>query len=89
MLYFSASVLKAPSSTSRISRRITLSRVVVLPVNVMRLTKNCLPFLTIRIVTSTTGGLFPADCGSGAASAAGAAGSSGSDRRGTCSRENR
>ena len=37
-LYLSASVLKMPPSTSRISRRITLSRVVVFPVNVMRLT---------------------------------------------------
>jgi hypothetical protein len=44
-LYFSASVLNTPPSSSRISRRMTLSRVVVLPVNVMRLTKNCLPLL--------------------------------------------
>ena len=44
MLYFSASVLKTPPSTSRISRRMTLSRVVVLPVKVMRLTKYLLAF---------------------------------------------
>ena len=50
MLYFSASVLNTPPSTSRISRRITLSRVVVLPVKVMRLTKYCSPSCS-RIVT--------------------------------------
>ena len=76
MLYFNASVLKTPSSTSRISRRITLSRVVVFPTNVMRLTKNCCPSC-IRIVTSTSGG--PAlsglpSIGSGAFKAAGASG---------------
>ena len=55
MLYFSASVLNTAPSTSRISRRITLSRVVVLPMNVMRLTKYCWPSCS-RIVTSTVGG---------------------------------
>ena len=70
MLYFSASVLKTPFSYSRISRRMTLSRVVVLPTNVMRLTKYCFPSC-IRIVTSTIGG--PAGVSSSAAaSAAGA-----------------
>ncbi len=49
MLYFSCSVLNTPPSTRRISRRITLSRVVLLPVNVMRLTKYCSPSV-IRIV---------------------------------------
>src|SRR6185295_17095326 len=54
MLYFSDSVLKTEPSTRRISRRMTLSRVVVLPMNEMRLTKNCLPSDN-RIVTSTIG----------------------------------
>jgi hypothetical protein len=53
-LNFSASVLNTPPSSSRISRRMTLSRVVVLPVKVMRLTKYCLPSFS-RMVTSTVG----------------------------------
>ena len=53
----------------------TLSRVVVLPMNVMRLTKNCCPSC-IRIVTSTSGGPVGAGlAGSGAFSASGASGS--------------
>jgi hypothetical protein len=43
MLYFSASVSNTPFSYKRISRRITVSRVVVLPVKVIRLTKYCFP----------------------------------------------
>src|SRR5438309_11953693 len=54
MLYFSDSVLKTEPSTRRISRRMTLSRVVLLPMNEMRFTKNCFPS-DRRIVTSTTG----------------------------------
>src|ERR1041385_8758752 len=54
MLYFSDSVLKTLPSTRRISRRITLSRVVALPMKEIRLTKNCLPSDS-RIVTSTVG----------------------------------
>ena len=77
MLNFNASVLKTPLSTSRISRRMTGSRVVVLPTNVMRLTKYCLPSW-IRSVTSTIGGPSGACAGAGAgegpAAAAGAVG---------------
>ena len=65
MLNFSASVLKMPLSRSRTSRRMTLSRVVVLPTNVMRLTKYCLPSC-IRSVTSTIGGPVGAAAGAGA-----------------------
>src|SRR4051812_28770133 len=54
MLYFSDSVLKTDPSTSRISRRMTLSRVVLFPMNEIRLTKNCFPSDN-RIVTSTVG----------------------------------
>src|SRR5215510_2354571 len=54
MLYFSDSVLKTLPSTRRISRRITLSRVVELPMKEIRLTKNCLPSDSL-IVTSTVG----------------------------------
>src|SRR5204862_4652505 len=54
MLYFSDSVLNTEPSTRRISRRMTLSRVVLLPMNEMRFTKNCLPSDN-RIVTSTVG----------------------------------
>ncbi len=45
MLNFRASVLKTPPSKRRISRRMTLSRVVVFPTKVMRLTKYLLPLL--------------------------------------------
>src|ERR1051325_11512406 len=54
MLYLSDSVLNTDPSTRRISRRMTLSRVVEFPTNEMRLTKNCLPSDS-RIVTSTVG----------------------------------
>src|SRR5512132_2725533 len=54
MLYLSDSVLNTDPSTRRISRRMTLSRVVELPTNEIRLTKNCLPSDS-RIVTSTVG----------------------------------
>src|SRR4030095_7389264 len=54
MLYFSDSVLNTAPSTRRISRRMTLSRVVELPTNEIRLTKNCLPSDSL-IVTSTVG----------------------------------
>src|SRR4026209_2782299 len=60
MLYLSDSVLKMFPSTRRISRRITLSRVVVLPTNEMRLTKNCLPSDSL-IVKSTVGFREPFD----------------------------
>ena len=89
MLNFSASVLKTPSSTSRISRRITLSRVVVLPMKVMRLTKNCLPSC-IFIVTSTIGG--PDGAGFGGSvdrSASGASGSTGVAGRAAGDRDSR
>ena len=59
MLYFNCSVLKMPPSTRRISRRITLSRVVLLPVKVIRLTKYCSPSV-IRIVMFTVGSAGPA-----------------------------
>ena len=54
MLYFSDSVLNTEPSTRRISRRITLSRVVLFPMNAMRLTKYCFPSCSL-IVTSTVG----------------------------------
>src|SRR5438094_3659974 len=54
MLYFSDSVLNTEPSTRRISRRMTVSRVVLLPMNEMLFTKNCLPSDN-RIVTSTVG----------------------------------
>jgi len=47
-------VLKTLPSSSRISRRITLSRVVVLPVKFIRLTKYCDPS-SIRMVMPTVG----------------------------------
>ena len=56
-LNFSASVLKTPFSSSRSSRRMTLSRVVVLPTNVIRFTKYCSPSCR-RMVTSTIAGCF-------------------------------
>ena len=42
-------VLNISPSSSRISRRITLSRVVVLPAKSMRRTKNCLPSSAVRV----------------------------------------
>ena len=54
----------------------TLSRVVVLPMKVMRLTKNCCPSC-IRIVTSTIGGPAARLGRFGAFSASGASGSFG------------
>jgi hypothetical protein len=47
-------VLNGAPSSSRTSRRMTLSRVVVLPANVRRLTKYCSPSV-MRIVTLTVG----------------------------------
>ena len=78
MLNFNASVLNTPCSTRRISRRITFSRVVVLPTNVIRLTKYCFPS-RICIVTSTVcGPVAAALTPSPAFSAAGASVSPGS-----------
>ena len=73
-LYFSASVLKTPPSSSRISRRTTLSRVVVLPTKLTRLTKYCSPSC-IRIVTSTIGEPSAVFTGPAGFSSAGAFGS--------------
>ena len=72
MLYFSASVSKIPFSYRRSSRRITLSWVVVFPLNTIRLTKYCLPSW-ICSLTSTVGNppLGGNEDGGGAASAAG------------------
>ena len=76
MLYSNACVLKTLFSYNRISRRMTLSRVVVLPVKMIRLMKYCLPS-SIRSVTSTVGGAALVT-GATAASEAGVVGCDGS-----------
>ena len=65
MLNLSASVLKTPFSSSRTSRRTTLSSVVVFPTNVMRLTKYCSPSFTFIVMSTIAGCFFAASSAAG------------------------